>query len=132
MNIKQSDPMSGRPAEAGTDSVISNADQIHNDSGAFPMDKDNASLRIGFNEGYDPSELRGYTGLESLVNLHFLSYPNDSQEEQEALARFKSMCARIDAIFEEKLVTLLMERVACFWYKHFPKYICRRIYLYSV
>jgi hypothetical protein len=191
MNIKQSDPMSGRPAETGTDSVVSNADQIHNESGAFPMDmekartggvqsnlclelaafrslleklvgvpqgnsawtwdhetrsfliqapnnvieqyigiltremgealclrvkkakvvvdlwpwkinKDKASLRIGFNEGYDPSELRGYTGLESLVNLHFVSYPNDSQEEQEALARFKSMCLKIDTIFEKK------------------------------
>lgn len=191
MNIKQSDPMSGRPAETGTDSVVSNANQIHNESGAFPMDmekvrtgdvqsnlclelaafrslleklagvpqgnyawtwdhetksfllqapkniieqyigiltremgealclrvkkakvvvdlwpwkinKDKASLRIGFSEGYDPSELRGYTGLESLVNLHFVSYPNDSQEEQEALAKFKLMCARIDSIFEKK------------------------------
>ena len=191
MNIKQSDPMSGRPAETGTDSVVSNDDQIHNESGTFPMDmekartsdvqsnlclelaafrslleklagvpqgnyawtwdhetksfllqapnhvieqyigiltremgealclrvkkakvvvdlwpwkinKDKASLRIGFNEGYDPSEMRGYTGLESIVNLHFVSSPNDSQEEQEALARFKSMCLKIDTIFEKK------------------------------
>lgn len=67
----------------------------------WKINKDKASLRIGFNEGYNPIELRGFTGLESLVNLHFVSYPNDSQEEREALERFKLMCRKIDAIFEK-------------------------------
>ncbi|KUG24080.1 hypothetical protein ASZ90_006131 [hydrocarbon metagenome] len=67
----------------------------------WKINKDKASLRIGFNEGYNPIELRGFTGLESLVNLHFVSYPNDSQQEKDALVRFKLMCRRIDAIFEK-------------------------------
>lgn len=68
----------------------------------WKMNKDNASLRIGFNEGYNPDELRGYTSLEGLVNLHFVSNPDDSRDQQEALAEFKLMCVRIDAIFEKK------------------------------
>jgi hypothetical protein len=68
----------------------------------WKMNKDKTSLRIGFNEGYNPAELRGHTGLESLINLHFVSHHNDSRDQQEALAKFKFMCARIDALFEKE------------------------------
>ncbi|KQC09713.1 MAG: hypothetical protein APR62_13610 [Smithella sp. SDB] len=68
----------------------------------WKINKDKVSLRIGFNEDYNLSEIRGHTGLEKLANLHFVPHPDDSQEEKEALDRFKLMCRKIDAIFEKK------------------------------
>ncbi len=68
----------------------------------WQSDHDRTSLRIGLEASDIPAELRGYTGLESLANLHFVSHPDDSCDLQEALAKFKQICAKIDELFEKK------------------------------
>ena len=68
----------------------------------WQTNKDKTSLRIGFEESDVPAELCGHTGLEDLTNLHFTSHPDDSPDIKAALAKVKRMCARTDAIFENK------------------------------
>ena len=63
---------------------------------------DKTSLRIGFEDSNVPAELCGRTGLEDLTNLHFTSGPEGSPEIKETLAKVKRMCARTDALFENK------------------------------
>jgi hypothetical protein len=63
---------------------------------------DKTSLRIGFEGSPIPVELRGHTGLEDLIKLHFISRPDDPPEITQALKDFNLMCGRIDSILERK------------------------------
>jgi hypothetical protein len=68
----------------------------------WKINSDKISLRIGFEGNPFPDELSGHTGLEDLVKLHFISFPDDPPEIQKALKDFKCLCSRIDSIFERK------------------------------
>jgi hypothetical protein len=64
---------------------------------------DRTSLRIGFEGSHIPAELCGFTGLEDLVKLHFVSLPEDSPNIKKSLKDFEIMCYRIDSLLERKL-----------------------------
>jgi hypothetical protein len=66
----------------------------------WQTNKEKTSVRIGFEESHIPPDLCGRTGLEDLINLHFISIANDSPDIKTALVKFKSLCARADALFE--------------------------------
>ncbi|PKN52589.1 MAG: hypothetical protein CVU55_04955 [Deltaproteobacteria bacterium HGW-Deltaproteobacteria-13] len=68
----------------------------------WKTNKDKTSLRIGFEGNHVPIDLRGYTGLDDLAGLHFISTANDYPDLKAALAKVRRMCAKTDAIFENK------------------------------
>jgi len=68
----------------------------------WQTNKDKTSLRIGFEGNHVPIDLCGYTGLDDLAGLHFISPANDYSDMKAALERVRRMCAKTDAIFENK------------------------------
>lgn len=76
-------------------------------------DPDKTSLRIGFEGDHLPAGLNGYTGLDDLAKLHFVSLPCDSPEIKESLKDFRIMCRRIDSVLERKCEWM--------WEKHWKK-----------
>jgi len=60
------------------------------------------SLRIGFEGSHIPPELHGHTSLEDIVNLHYVSRPDDPPNAQKVLKMFKLACLRMDHLLERK------------------------------
>jgi hypothetical protein len=79
----------------------------------WKTDSDKTSLRIGIEGNHIPPELRGHTGLEDLIKLHFISLPDDSPVVQKSLENFKRMCYRVDSILDRKFEWM--------WEKHWRK-----------
>jgi hypothetical protein len=68
----------------------------------WKSDADKTSMRIGFEGNHIPDKLYGHTGLENLVNLHFIFRPDDSPDMIKALTLFRSLCVKIDVTLENK------------------------------